>query len=67
MGNFDAQSVTNRDTRANRASDSTQELANIAWAFATVAQVDAQLFMVLARAAERRIGDFDAQGLVNTA
>ena len=37
-----------------------QNLANIAWAFATVGQMDDQLFKVLARMAERRLGEFDA-------
>ena len=35
-----------------------QELANKAWAFATVIQ-NAKLFLALARAAERRVSDFD--------
>ena len=36
---------------------STQNLANTAWAFATLDQQDAQLFMELAREAERRMGN----------
>ena len=44
-----------------------QELANAAWAFATADQTDAPLFAVLARATERCMWDFDAQGLANTA
>ena len=44
-----------------------QELANIAWAFATACQSDAPLFAALARAAEQRVGDFKTQGLANTA
>ena len=43
-----------------------QELANTAWAFATVGQSDALLSTALARAAERRVGDFNAQELANT-
>ena len=35
-----------------------QALTNTAWAFARAAQLDAQLFTVLARVAEWRVGDF---------
>ena len=35
-----------------------QELANTAWAFATLGQADARLFAALATEAERRVGDF---------
>ena len=35
-----------------------QNLANIAWAFATLGQVDAQLFTASAREAEWRVGAF---------
>ena len=34
---------------------------------ATASQQDAQLFAALARAAELRLGDFNMQGLANTA
>ena len=44
-----------------------QELANTAWAFATAEQSDAELFTVLARAAELRMKDFKAQELANIA
>ena len=44
-----------------------QELSNAAWAFAKVALLDAQLFMALARVAERHMDDFKVQGLANTA
>ena len=44
-----------------------QTLANTAWAFATAGQSDGQLFMVLARAAGWRVGDFNVQELSNTA
>ena len=44
-----------------------QELANTAWAFATIGQLDKQLFTALARMAERRLGNFNAQALANTA
>ena len=44
-----------------------QGLANTAWAFATAGQSDASLFMALARAAEWRKGDFNAQDFANTA
>ena len=47
--------------------DKAQGLANTAWAFATAGQLDAQLFMALARMAERRVGEFNAQNLANTA
>ena len=35
-----------------------QDLANAAWAFATLGHMDAQLLTALAREAERRPGDF---------
>ena len=38
-----------------------QELANTAWAFATVSELDAALFTALAREAERRAGHFIPQ------
>ena len=44
-----------------------QELANTAWAFATVKQSDEKLFTALARAAEQRVSEFNAQELANTA
>ena len=44
-----------------------QELANTAWAFATVGQKDELLFNALARMAERRLDQFNVQGLANTA
>ena len=44
----------------------TQNLANTAWAFAKVVQLDAPLFIALARAAERRVGE-NPQELANTA
>ena len=43
-----------------------QELANTAWAFATVGQQDEQLFKALARVAECRVDKFNAQELANT-
>ena len=44
-----------------------QELANTAWAFATVGQKDEPLFNALAKMAERRLDQFNAQELANTA
>ena len=44
-----------------------QELANTAWALATVGQQDEQLFKVLARMAEQRLDKFNSQGLANMA
>ena len=44
-----------------------QNLANTAWAFATVKQSDEKLFTVLARAAERQVVDFNEQDFANTA
>ena len=44
-----------------------QELANTAWAFATVSRKDERLFTTLAAAAERRMRDFNSQELANTA
>ena len=44
-----------------------QELANTAWAFATVNHRDEKLFAALASAAERQLSDFNVQELANTA
>ena len=44
-----------------------QEVANTAWAFATVNYRDEKLFAALARAAERRLSDFNPQEVANTA
>ena len=44
-----------------------QELANAAWAFATVGHSDEKLFAALGRAAEQRLSEFSAQGLANAA
>ena len=44
-----------------------QNLANTAWAFATVNRPDDKLFTALARAAERRVNGFKPQELANTA
>ena len=44
-----------------------QELGNIAWAFATIGQLDAPLFAALAREAEQCLGDFNSQNFANTA
>ena len=44
-----------------------QDLANTAWAFATVGHKDERLFSMLAAAAERRMRDFNSQVLANTA
>ena len=44
-----------------------QDLANTAWAFATVNLLDEKLFRALAREAERRVSEFNAQNLANTA
>ena len=44
-----------------------QNLANTAWAFATLGQKDEQLFKVLARMVEGWPDKFSAQGLANTA
>ena len=44
-----------------------QELANNAWALATVGQHDEKLFKAVARMAERRLDKFSAQDLANTA
>ena len=43
-----------------------QVFANTAWAFATAAQSESQLFTALARVAERYMGDFSEQNLANT-
>ena len=44
-----------------------QDLANTAWAFATVGSSDEKLFVALASTAERRVSEFDVQSLANTA
>merc|ERR1712185_151071 len=44
-----------------------QELANTAWAFATVGHKDEWLFSMLAAAAEQRMKDFHLQELTSTA
>ena len=44
-----------------------QELATMAWAFATAGQSYGPLFAALAGAARRRSGDFNPQELTNTA
>ena len=44
-----------------------QELANSAWAFATVKQLNEQTFTTSARAAEQRLGEFNAQQLACSA
>ena len=46
---------------------SAQELANTAWAFATVGQQDEQLFKALAKMAEWRLDNFNVQELANMA
>ncbi len=38
-----------------------QELANTAWAFATVRMLDEKLFAALEMAAERRLSEFNVQ------
>ena len=43
------------------------DLANTAWAFATVSHKDEPLFSTLAAAAERRMKDFNSQNLANIA
>ncbi|KAJ1628382.1 hypothetical protein T492DRAFT_156827 [Pavlovales sp. CCMP2436] len=44
-----------------------QELANTAWAFATLGTPAPQLFDAIACKSEQRIGEFEPQGLANTA
>ena len=44
-----------------------QNLANTAWAFATVGHKDDRLFSTLAAVAERRMMNFNSQKLVNLA
>ena len=44
-----------------------QELANMAWAFATVDLSDELLFAVLAKVAQWQVGKCKAQNLANTA
>ena len=44
-----------------------QDLANTAWAFATVGQRDEQLFKSLAKMEERRLDQFNARQLANLA
>ena len=44
-----------------------QSLANTAWAFATLGQLDERLSASLAREAQLRVSEFNAQELANTA
>lgn len=44
----------------------TQELANVAWAFATASESDVLLFAALAAATEISISTFNVQDLANT-
>ena len=44
-----------------------QDLANTAWAFATLGQSNVKLFPALGRAATWCVGDFNVQALANTA
>ena len=44
-----------------------QDLANTAWAFATVGHKEERLFTALEVAAEQRMRDFKSQDLANTA
>ena len=46
---------------------SLQQIANTAWALATVGHQDYQLFTALAAAAEWRMREFNPQNLANTA
>ena len=44
-----------------------QSLINTKWVVAREAQSQAQLFLVLAKVAEQRVGDLNAQGPASTA
>ena len=44
-----------------------QEIANTAWAFATMNHAHKQLFAALARAVERQLSEFNARDVANTA
>ena len=44
-----------------------QELANAAWAFASVGKTDVQVLEASARVAERRLGEFQTLDLANMA
>ena len=69
MGQQDEQLFEALAKMAERCLDqfNSQNLANMAWAFATVGQQDEQLFKALAKMAERRLEQFNAQELANTA
>ena len=56
-----------REAQSSVGDFNSQGLANTAWAFATLGQLDAQLFTALAREAERSVDDFNPQELANTA
>ena len=43
-----------------------QDLANMAWVYATMNLADKRLFTALARGAEWRLSQFNIQGLANT-
>ena len=44
-----------------------QNIANTAWAFAKLGQLDEKLFAALAREAALRVSEFKAQNIANTA
>ena len=69
MGQKDEQLFKALAKMAERRLDqfNTQDLANTAWAFATVGQQDEHLFEALARMAEQRLDEFKPQDLANTA
>ena len=53
---------------AERLSDSNpQDVANTAWAFATVSYQDEKLFAALTIAAEQQLSEFNVQEVANTA
>ena len=45
----------------------TQEIANSAWAFARLGQLDDKLFEALSKETKLRVSEFKAQEIVNTA
>ena len=69
MGQADARLFTALAKEAERrvGDFNPQDLANTAWAFATLGHVDVQLFMALASEAERRLSDVNLQNLANIA
>ena len=54
-----------RDVALRVSEFNAQDIANTAWAFASLGQLDEKLFAAPAREAALRVSDFKAQGMAN--